>query len=1471
VSKTTILIVEDEGIVAADLARKLEGLGYEVAGTAARGDEAVELVSRLRPDLVLMDIWLEGSMDGIEAAEAIRRHHDVPVVYLTAHSDSATLVRAKLTGPFGYVLKPFEQRDLATQIEMALYRHLADQQIRRQRELLRVTISSIGDAVIATDVEGRITFLNPVAESLTGWKAEEAAGQPVQCVFRIINELTGQPQEEPVSRVLREGRAIELANHTAIVTKDGRIVPIEDSAAPIIDAAGQVIGAVLVFHDVTEKRRAAEALQTTVQRFYSSLSNMYGSILLVTNEGKVEFANQSFCDLFHVNVSPQDLIGRTSDEIVRQIALCYDHPEKAVIRIQEIVGGEEPVTGEEVAMSDGRTCLRDFIPIAIDGKPYGRLWHYIDITRRKQAERAARASERRESERAAELAAMFDATPTPVFIAHDPDCLHITGNPAADALLRSPLGSEASLGAPAVVRPRHFTAVKDGRELSIEELPAQRAARGELVKDFEFSLVFEDGMIRHVVGNGTPLRDEAGQPRGSILVLTDITERKLREERIAKLTRLYAVLSRVNEAIVRARDVDALFSEVCQIVAEVGQFPLVWIGEIQGRRIVPAASAGPATGYLDGIQIEIDGPLGTGPGGTCIREDRAIVNDDFSVNHRTAPWREAALRFGFLASAAFPLHRGGKPAAELTLYARDAGAFDSEQIALLESLCADLSFALDALDREQLRVRAEEALRRSEEHFRAMAEALPQIVWTADSEGAVEWYNQHWYDYTGQPRDECLGWSWDRVSHADDMAGTLNKWQQALRTGSLYQNEIRVRRHDGQYRWFLVRAWPLRDAAGNVVRWFGTNTDVHDMKQVEKSLAEAKAAAEAANEAKGRFLANMSHELRTPMNAILGMIDVALPRAVDPTVKDCLQTAKGSADLLLTLLNDLLDTAKIESGKLELESAPFSLRRMLDQITRVLAVRASEKGLAFYCRMPNETPDTIVGDRLRLQQILLNLAGNAVKFTERGEVEIDVRVVEGLEIKDRGLEKDNKATTSDSQHPIPNPQSPITSVTLEFSVRDTGIGITQSSLAQLFQPFAQADASMTRRFGGTGLGLSIAKTLVEMMGGRIWVESEAGKGSTFFFTIRLPLAKELPADLDAPVASPKPVCGPLRVLLVEDNPANQKLATYILQDRGHEVEIAGDGQEAIDLAERNRYDVILMDVQMPGMNGLEATAAIREREAEKGLEIRDWGLDTLKPPISPDSKPLIPNHQSPIPSRRVPIIAMTAHAMKGDRDRCLAAGMDGYLSKPVNASEMIGLVESLAGEGREARESETDGQFAIKDRILEQNQESSTTGVSSMVSDSHPPIINQQPPAPDPCPLTPDPCPLTPDPCPLAPIFNPEEAIARCFNSKKMAREMIQCFHDEVAELFPQMRGALEQGDLVQVGQLGHRLKGTIVYLGAEPAKRAAVNVERFHKSGVGTPAEAAEAIDALQRECAALKAALTGHPLASENRDESR
>ncbi len=662
------------------------------------------------------------------------------------------------------------------------------------------------------------------------------------------------------------------------------------------------------------------------------------------------------------------------------------------------------------------------------------------------------------------------------------------------------------------------------------------------------------------------------------------------------------------------------------------------------------------------------------------------------------------------------------------------------------------------------RKRAEEALREREAQYRELVQNANSAIVRWKVDGTVTFFNEYAQNFFGYEEDEIVGKDVrilvpEEDSSGEDLSGLV---RDIVADPERFVNTINENvRRDGSRVWMAWTNKPILDENGHVLGILAVGTDITERKRAEEALAAAKTAAEAATEAKSRFLASMSHELRTPMNAILGMIDVALPKVKDPTAQDCLQTAKDSADLLLALLNDLLDSAKIESGKLELEAAPFSLRRMLDQTTRVLSVRASEKGLCYCCHVPEEIPDGVIGDRMRLQQVLLNLGSNAIKFTDRGDVEVVVR----------NLPHEGEAC-------------------LEFAVRDTGIGIPPSAQARLFQPFQQADVSMTRRFGGTGLGLSISKSLVEIMGGRIRVESEVGKGSTFYFTVRLPLATGPLPELEPAASPPARALRQLRILLVEDNPANQKLATYILHDRGHVVEVAADGQEALRLAEQSRHDVILMDLQMPGMDGLEATAAIRNRD---------------------------------IGGSRVPIIAMTAHAMESDRQRCLDAGMDGYLSKPINAGETISLVESFAC-----------GTGPIPD----------VSSGTSKAAEA-----------------------LPPSGCV---VFDPDEAQSRCFGNMNMVRSMIQHFYEEVENLLPQMREALAAGDLVRTGELAHRMKGTLIYLAAEPATQAAVAVERF-EAGDGNPGEADPAVNSLERECLALKAVLIAHSLANKlARDES-
>jgi PAS domain S-box-containing protein len=511
--------------------------------------------------------------------------------------------------------------------------------------------------------------------------------------------------------------------------------------------------------------------------------------------------------------------------------------------------------------------------------------------------------------------------------------------------------------------------------------------------------------------------------------------------------------------------------------------------------------------------------------------------------------------------------------------------------------------------------RINEVLKASEERFRILADSMAQMIWVTRADGFHEYYNKQWYDFTGVPEGSTDGDEWNGMFHPDDQERARERWRHSLDTGEPYEIEYRLRRHDGVYCWVLGRALPDYDDHGNIVKWYGTCTNIEEHKRAESLLFEAREAAEAASVAKSEFLANMSHEIRTPMNAVIGMSHIlARTEPMTPKQRDCVKTLQMSAAALLDLINDLLDIAKIESHNIELEKTHFNLAQILNDVVSMMSVKAREKGLTFTADTDSIKDHGFVGDPARLRQVLLNLCSNAVKFTEKGGVHVSGDCRKGTE---PGM------------------------MDITIKVRDTGIGIASDKLDTIFQKFMQADSSINRKYGGTGLGLAITKTLIEIMDGTVAVTSTVDAGSTFILNLTLPASDEIlpEAETSASVAEPHHNNADnndkQRVLLVEDYAPNVLVTSTFLEEFGYEYDVASDGYEALAKIASTQYMAVLMDVQMHGMNGLEATQAIRKLEAAGN-------------------------------KRRLPIIGMTAHALTGDRERCIAAGMDDYLSKPFN-------------------------------------------------------------------------------------------------------------------------------------------------------------------------------------------------------------
>ena len=713
----------------------------------------------------------------------------------------------------------------------------------------------------------------------------------------------------------------------------------------------------------------------------------------------------------------------------------------------------------------------------------------------------------------------------------------------------------------------------------------------------------------------------------------------------------------------------------------------------------------------------------------------------------------------------FPIQIRNETVAILEFFAKDEMAPDHNLLLMVRSVGEQMGRVL-----ERRRAQNEQA------RLATIVDTSYDAIISKSLDGTIMSWNagaQHVFGYT---TEEAVGQPISLIVPEDRAAEAAQLLESIKRGKRLEQFETVRMCKDGRRIYVSLTASPITDGVGRIIGASAIERDITGRIRAQEELQKAKDAAEAANRLKSEFLANISHELRTPMNAIIGMTDLSLNESLDEHVREYLQTARESASALLVLLNDILDLSRIESGKMTLESKRFDLRQTVEGALKEFRRAASEKGVKLSYRIDPSTPDALCGDPVRLHQVLSNLVGNAVKFTEKGSVLLDVAA----------------HSPGDCE------------ASVHFTVTDTGIGLSVADRQRIFAPFTQADASTTRHFGGAGLGLAICRKLTHMMRGRLWVESQLGRGSRFHFTACFevpaehaePQAKpeagrqmsDTPADAAGGLRegrdadSPQPAARParvLKILIAEDTPANQKVVKAILEKRGHRVEIVRNGRHVVARAQQGDFDLILMDVQMPEMDGFQATRMIRSAGDPRVACI--------------------------------PIVAITAHAMRGDRERCLDAGMDTYLAKPVDAREMIAMIESMANHPTERHSAET----------------SPTAAQASARRDPS--------------------------------VCNLDEALARLGGNAELLRDIIGFFREDAPELLEQMRTAIRGRNAEELARAAHSLKGLAANFSGKSTVEAALKVEQAGESA--NFAVAPDHVDRLADEAGRLCEALATYP----------
>jgi len=726
--------------------------------------------------------------------------------------------------------------------------------------------------------------------------------------------------------------------------------------------------------------------------------------------------------------------------------------------------------------------------------------------------------------------------------------------------------------------------------MATENLPLVRAMRGEPVRDVELVIATKDRPRRHVRCSGSRVLDEDGRVVGAAIVMNDITERKRSRE----------LFRQSEEALRSSRDMLArLTDQVPGVVYQYRLYP-------DGRSCFPFSSQGMSAIYeVTPEEVREDAapvfgrlhPLDHDQIVDAIHESARTLQP-FHCEFRVVLPRQG-LRWRLCDALPQRMEDGG------TLW---------------------YGVISDITDRKK----TEDEL----QNLRTAVDQSANTIVITDPAGRIEYVNPAFEKSTGYSAQEAIGQNPRVLKSGHQDAAFYRRIWATISSGKIWRGQFQNRRKDGTLYWESATISPVFNALGEITHYIAIKENITDRKALEANLIEALDRAESANRAKSDFLAVMTHELRTPLNGVLGFAELLAETPLNEEQKDYAQTIRSSGTHLLDIVNDILDFSSIEKGRMNLESGPVAIAELVESSTLAARKAAADKGLEFRWDAAPDVPAQAVGDGRRIRQILINLLGNAVKFTDKGSVHLRV------------------AVASSSGRAM-----------LEFAVEDTGPGLSSDMVALLFKPFTQADTTLHRQFEGTGLGLAISQRLATAMGGSVSVVSTPGKGSTF--TFHLPL--EVPADPSQQRSDSPPVLAqqtaaeasrqtradPLSqevrpVLVVEDDPANSTLTGKMLASLGFQVEFAFDGQQALAAFSPGKFAAILMDMQMPVMDGLDATRKIREIEAASA-------------------------------GGRVPIIALTANVMPGDSDRCFAAGMDDFLSKPFKkmnlAAKLTGAVE----------------------------------------------------------------------------------------------------------------------------------------------------------------------------------------------------